>query len=67
MEELNKSADFSWLNKYRNASSILIHTGYGYLCVGMQDIDNRYFCKIVGVDTIEAEYGPQETASTFEN
>lgn len=64
---LNKKVDFSWLNKYGKAFSVIDQTGSGCLCVGMQDEDNKYFCKIAGVDTIEAEVSPQEAVSILKN
>jgi serine/threonine-protein kinase len=64
---LKRKVDFSWLNKHGKAFSVIDQTGSGCLCVGMKDKDNKYFCKIAGVDTIEAEVPPQEAVNVLKN
>lgn len=65
--KLNKQHDFSWLKKYGNAFWGLDETGSGCICVGMEKEDERYFCKIAGVDTLEAEVSPQESVELLKN
>lgn len=65
--KLNKQHDFSWLKKYGNAFWGLDETGSGCICVGMEKEDERYFCKIAGVDTLEAEVSPRESVATLKN
>lgn len=65
--QLNRKIDFSWLKKYGHAFSVIDQTGSGCLCIGMQDKKNKYFCKIAGVDTTEAEVAPQEAVSILKN
>ncbi|RDU23669.1 hypothetical protein [Anaerosacchariphilus polymeriproducens] len=61
--QLNRKIDFSWLNKYGNAFSVIDQTGSGCLCVGIQDKVDKYFCKIAGVGTVNAEVAPLEAVN----
>ncbi len=36
-------------------------TGSGCICIGMEDGEKKYFCKIAGVNTVEAEVSPKES------
>lgn len=65
--KLNKQHDFSWLKKYGKAFWGLDETGSGCICVGMEMEGERYFCKIAGVDTLEAEVSPRESVATLKN
>ena len=58
---LTELHDFSWLKKYGTAFWVVDETGSGCVCIGMEDADNKYFCKIAGVGTIEAEVSPEES------
>jgi serine/threonine-protein kinase len=64
---LKKHHDFSWLKKYGKAFSVIDETGSGCICIGMQKNNCRYFCKIAGVDTIEAEILPKESIKILKN
>ncbi len=35
----------------------------GCICIGMEDKDKKYFCKIAGADTIGAEMSPAESVA----
>ena len=59
--KLNKQHDFGWLKKYGNAFWGLDETGSGCICVGMEKAGKKYFCKIAGVGTLEAEVSPKES------
>ena len=65
--KLNKQYDFRWLKKYGKAFWGLDETGSGCICVGMEKDGERYFCKIAGVDTLEAEVTPEESVTTLMN
>ena len=58
---LKELHDFTWLKKYGTAFWVVDETGSGCICIGMDDGDKKYFCKIAGVNTIEAEVSPQES------
>lgn len=53
--------DFTWLKKYGTAFWSVDETGSGCICIGMEDQGKKYFCKIAGVNTIEAEVSPEES------
>lgn len=58
---LKELQDFSWLKKYGTAFWVVDETGSGCICIGMADAEKRYFCKIAGVNTVEAEVSPKES------
>lgn len=58
---LRELQDFSWLKKYGTAFHVIDETGSGCVCIGMRNGDKRYFCKIAGVNTLEADVTPQES------
>ncbi|MDE7272604.1 MAG: hypothetical protein K2N95_06010 [Lachnospiraceae bacterium] len=58
---LRERHDFTWLKRYGKAFWVVDETGSGCLCIGMKDADKKYFCKIAGANTIEAEVSPQES------
>ena len=58
---LKELHDLSFLKKYGTAFWGLDETGSGCICVGMEDAKRKYFCKIAGVDTMEAEVSPKES------
>lgn len=62
---LKEYINFSWLKKYGTAFTVIDGTGSGCLCIGLQDGENNYFCKIAGVNTMEAEVTPQQAVSTL--
>lgn len=58
---LKELQDFSWLKKYGTAFWVVDETGSGCICIGMEDGEKKYFCKIAGVNTVEAEVSPKES------
>ena len=56
---LKEYHDFSWLKKYGTAFWQVDQTGSGCLCIGMEQDGRKYFCKIAGANTIEAEVSPE--------
>lgn len=58
---LKELHDLSFLKKYGTAFWGLDETGSGCICVGMEDAKRKNFCKIAGVDTMEAEVSPKES------
>lgn len=58
---LNRLHDFTWLKKYGTAFWAIDETGSGCIGIGMEQAGRKYFCKIAGVDTIEAEVSPAES------
>lgn len=60
---LKEAQDFTWLKKYGTAFWVVDETGSGCICIGMEDKDKKYFCKIAGADTIGAEMSPPESVA----
>ena len=58
---LKESYDFTWLKRYGTAFWAVDETGSGCVCIGMQKEDKRFFCKIAGVNTLEADVSPEES------
>lgn len=58
---LKQFHDFSWLKKYGKAFWCVDETGSGCVCIGMENAGKKYFCKIAGVNTIDAEITPEES------
>ena len=58
---LKEYHDFSWLKKYGKAFWCVDETGSGCIGIGMEDREKKYFCKIAGVNTMEAEVNPRES------
>ncbi|MBR2925464.1 MAG: serine/threonine protein kinase [Clostridia bacterium] len=60
---LQEKHDFSFLKKYGDAFWAVDETGSGCICIGMDDGRKRYFCKIAGVNTLEADVSPKESVA----
>lgn len=58
---LRERHDFTWLKKYGTAFWAVDETGSGCICIGMENAGKKYFCKIAGVNTIEADVSPEES------
>lgn len=58
---LKEANDFTWLKRYGTAFWAVDETGSGCVCIGMQKEGKKYFCKIAGVNTVEAEVSPEES------
>lgn len=58
---LKEQHDFTWLQKYGKAFWVVDETGSGCICIGMENAGKKYFCKIAGVNTIEAVVSPEES------
>lgn len=59
---LQELHDFTWLKRYGTAFWVVDETGSGCICIGMQKDGKKYFCKIAGVNTLEADVSPEESA-----
>ena len=58
---LQELHDFTWLKRYGTAFQAIDETGSGCICIGMQKDGKKYFCKIVGVNTLEADVTPEDS------
>lgn len=58
---LKEFQDFGWLKKYGRAFWCVDETGSGCIAIGMEDRGEKHFLKIAGVNTIEAQVGPEES------
>ncbi len=64
---LKEQQDFSWLEKYGKAFWCVDETGSGCICIGMEEAGKRYFLKIAGVNTIEADVTPEESVKILKD
>lgn len=59
--KLREMQDFSWLNNYGKAFSVIDETGSGCISFGIEKDGKKYFYKIAGAKTVEAEISEQES------
>ena len=64
---LKEQQDFSYLEKYGKAFWCVDETGSGCICIGMENAGKRYFLKIAGVNTIEADVTPEESVKILKD
>ncbi len=64
---LQEARDFKWLKRYGTAFWAVDETGSGCVCIGMQKDEQKYFCKIAGVNTLEADVAPRESVEILKN
>ncbi len=64
---LRQSHDFSWLKRYGTAFWCVDETGSGCICIGMEQAGKKYFCKIAGVDTLEADVTPEASIAILKD
>ena len=59
--KLKEYQDFSWLNNYGKVFSVIDETGSGCISFGVEKDHKRYFFKIAGAKTVEAEVSENES------
>lgn len=59
--QLKEYHDFQWVHKYGEAFCVFDQTGSGCIGLGVENGEKRYFVKIAGVNTLEAELNPEES------
>lgn len=59
--KLREGQDFSWLNKYGKVFSVIDETGSGCISFGIEKDNIKYFFKIAGAKTVEAEISEEES------
>lgn len=59
--KLKEYQDFSWLNNYGTAFSVIDETGSGCISFGIKKNDKKYFFKIAGAKTVNAEISEEES------
>ena len=59
--KLREYQDFSWVNDYGTVFSVIDETGSGCISFGLEKNNKKYFIKIAGAKTIEAEISEQES------
>ncbi|MCI9079388.1 MAG: hypothetical protein HFH68_10765 [Lachnospiraceae bacterium] len=64
---LKEQQNFSFLEKYGKAFWCVDETGSGCICIGMENASKRYFLKIAGVNTIEADVTPEESVKILKD
>lgn len=64
---LKTQHDLSWIKKYGTVFSVIDGTGSGCIAFGVANGEEKYFIKIAGADTIDAEIPPKESVETLKN
>ena len=59
--KLREEQDFSWLNDYGTVFSVIDETGSGCISFGLVKDNKKYFFKIAGAKTVEAEVSCEES------
>ena len=59
--KLKEYQDFSWVNDYGIVFSVIDETGSGCISFGVQKNNKKYFIKIAGAKTVEAEISEQDS------
>lgn len=59
--KLREYQDFSWLNNYGTVFSVIDETGSGCISFGIEKENKKYFFKIAGAKTVEAEISEEES------
>lgn len=58
--KLREYQDFSWLNNYGKVFLVIDETGSGCISFGIEKDNKKYFFKIAGAKTVEAEISEEE-------
>lgn len=64
---LQQRQDLGWLKRYGRAFWCVDQTGSGCICIGTERAGEKYFCKVAGVGTVEAEVSPEESVRILKN
>ena len=59
--KLREEQDFSWLSEYGTVFSVIDETGSGCISFGVEKDNKKYFFKIAGAKTVEAEVSCEES------
>lgn len=59
--KLREYQDFTWLNKYGKVFLVIDETGSGCISFGIEKDNKKYFFKIAGAKTVEAEISEEES------
>ena len=59
--KLRKYQDFSWLHEYGKVFSVIDETGSGCISFGIERDNKKYFFKIAGAATVDAEISEKES------
>lgn len=59
--KLREYQDFSWINNYGTVFSVIDETGSGCISFGVEKDNKKYFIKVAGAKTVEAEISEKES------
>ena len=65
--KLKEYQDFSWVNDYGIVFSVIDETGSGCISFGVQKDNKKYFIKIAGAKTVEAEISEQDSIALLKD
>lgn len=65
--KLKEYQDFNWLNKYGQAFMVIDETGSGCISFGIEKDNKKYFFKIAGAKTVNAEVSEEESIRLLKN
>lgn len=63
---LKEYHDFQWIHTYGKVFCVFDQTGSGCISMGVNNGEKRYFIKVAGADTMEAEIDPLESVRILE-
>lgn len=65
--KLREYQDFTWLNNYGQAFMVIDETGSGCISFGIEKDNKKYFFKIAGAKTVNAEVSEEESIRLLKN
>ena len=65
--KLREEQDFSWISDYGNVFSVIDETGSGCISFGVEKDNKKYFFKIAGAKTVEAEVSEEESIKLLQD
>ena len=65
--KLREYQDFNWLNNYGQAFMVIDETGSGCISFGIEKDNKKYFFKIAGAKTVNAEVSEEESIRLLKN
>jgi serine/threonine-protein kinase len=65
--KLREEQDFSWISDYGHVFSVIDETGSGCISFGVEKDNKKYFFKIAGAKTVEAEVSEEESIKLLQD
>ena len=65
--KLREEQDFSWISDYGHVFSVIDETGSGCISFGVEKDNKKFFFKIAGAKTVEAEVSEEESIKLLQD